>query len=442
MASFKVVDSYGFTVASRYGAGTLEFVVGANETYHVVLTGTYYGDAQYRLDYDKTLSLPVNPFSNTDYVLWSFQDNLTLTGSGNINGTGNAFDNTITGNRGDNHLNGLDGSDWLDGGAGDDWLFGGNGVDVLDGGSGGDRMAGGAGSDIYAVESLSDVIVERSGQGRDVVIAQISYALPDHVEDLALLGADAQRGTGNGLANEIEGTSAANKLWGLGGNDRLYGYGGNDVLDGGTGSDRMDGGKGNDLYVVNTTGDVVSEQAQGGTDTVKASVTWRLGSHLENLTLTGSSNLTGIGNEAANKIVGNAGNNRLSGGSGNDVISGGGGNDVISGGLGTDALRGNAGADRFVFASTTEAGRGSTRDVIRDFAHRVDHIDLSAMDAKTDVSGNQVFRFIGSNGFSDRAGELRYASGIVSGDVDGDGRADFQIGIGNHATLTQADFIL
>ncbi len=66
---------------------------------------------------------------------------------------------------------------------------------------------------------------------------------------------------------------------------------------------------------------------------------------------------------------------------------------------------------------------------------------LLYIDANTGVSGDQAFHFVGAAAFSGHAGELRFEGGVVSGDVNGDGHADFEIGV-NVATLSAADFVL
>ena len=81
---------------------------------------------------------------------------------------------------------------------------------------------------------------------------------------------------------------------------------------------------------------------------------------------------------------------------------------------------------------------------ITDFHHataRRRRIDLSTIDANTHKHGNQAFHFIGSHHFGHNAGELRYSSHIVQGDVNGDGKADFDIHV-NASHLVQGDFLL
>ena len=112
----------------------------------------------------------------------------------------------------------------------------------------------------------------------------------------------------------------------------------------------MQGGAGNDSYVVDSAGDLVSEAASAGIDTVLSSVAYTLGTNIENLTLTGAAAINGTGNTLANILVGNDGNNILSGGAGDDCIQGGAGNDILDGGAGNDSLNGGEGSDLYVVA--------------------------------------------------------------------------------------------
>ncbi|HAX74848.1 MAG TPA: type I secretion protein [Cyanobacteria bacterium UBA11372] len=181
---------------------------------------------------------------------------------------------------------------------------------------------------------------------------------------MILLGADNLKGTGNELNNRITGNS---------GNNTLEGEAGNDILDGKAGNDTMQGGVGNDTYVVDSSADVVTENLNEGTDTVRSSIDYILGANLENLILLGADNLKGTGNELNNRITGNGGNNILEGKVGNDVLSGGLGNDTLVGGGGNDTNTGGGGADRFTFNSASEG-----IDRITDFAPVDDTIVVSA----------------------------------------------------------------
>src|SRR4029453_2371617 len=134
-----------------------------------------------------------------------------------------------------------------------------------------------------------DSVTESANAGTDTVQSTITYTLGANLERLTLIGAAAINGTGNTLANVLTGNSANNTLTGGSGNDTLFGNAGNDTLNGGTGNDSLSGGAGDDTYIVDATGDSLTENANEGTDTVQSSVTYTLGAEVERLTLTGSS---------------------------------------------------------------------------------------------------------------------------------------------------------
>ncbi len=149
--------------------------------------------------------------ASVSYVLATNVENLTLTGTAAINGTGNTLANLLLGNAANN---------------------------VLDGGSGKDTLVGGNGNDPYVVDNVGDQVIESSAAGgTDWVQASVSYVLATNVENLTLTGTAAINGTGNTLANLLLGNAANNVLNGGSGNDTLVGGNGNDVLYGGAGSD-------------------------------------------------------------------------------------------------------------------------------------------------------------------------------------------------------------
>ncbi len=165
----------------------------------------------------------------------------------------------------------------------------------------------------------------------------------------------------------------------------------------------------------------------------------------------GSSNSeTLVGTADTDRMYGRGGNDKINALAGGDFLFGGDGTDTLTGGLGRDIMRGDDAVsvrDIFDFNSIKETGKtASTRDIIRDFTHLVDDIDLKTIDANTKIAGNQAFKFIGQQAFHRVAGELHFqqAGGntIVSGDVDGNGSADFQIQLNGLLNLTKVDFIL
>ena len=224
-------------------------------------------------------------------------------------------------------------------------------------------------------------------------------------------------------------------------NDTLLSYNGNDTLNGGLGNDTMVGGLGNDTYVVNSISDVVTEALNAGTDLIQSSVTYTASANVENLTLTGTSNINATGNTLNNTLTGNSGINNLSGSDGNDTLSGFAGNDILSGGndtdllfggLGNDTLTGGSGNDAFIFNTALNAT--SNRDTITDFSHADDTIQLSksvmsALGVKGTLSTDD-FKF--STQALDTSDRIIYnqTSGALFYDADGSGRsAALQIAI-------------
>ncbi|TPE53732.1 M10 family metallopeptidase C-terminal domain-containing protein [Amaricoccus solimangrovi] len=142
------------------------------------------------------------------------------------------------------------------------------------------------------------------------------------------------------------------------------------------------------------------------------------------------------------RLVGGDGDDTLSGGDNRDRLLGGDGDDWLTGGRNLDQLRGGEGADRFIYTAAADS-TVRFRDVVLDF-HRSerDLVDLSGL-----AKDGPALRFVGTAGFSDRAGEVRYDHHAAEGtrivaDLDGDGTADFAIGLEGHIALREADLIL
>ena len=311
--------------------------------------------------------------SSLSWTLPAHVENLTLNGSA-LRGTGNAANNVLVGNAADNQLWGL------------------GGRDVLDGGAGADRMTGGDDDDVYLVDNIGDTIIEKANSGLggyDTVISSVSYALPDQVEAITLIGSGNLSATGNGLNNVLTGNA------------------GDNVLDGRGGADRMVGGAGDDTYHIDHTGDLAVEEAGGGIDRVLSSLSHTLAAAVEDLVLVGTNGLNGTGNTLANTLVGNDGDNRLHGM---------GGNDVLEGGLGSDQLYGDAGDDLFVFR------RGEFRgDTIEDFVgngpaagDQIVFFGFSASASLVHVGGN-VWQ-VSDNGYTESF-TLKGPSGSVALDA-------------------------
>ena len=148
-------------------------------------------------------------------------------------------------------------------GNGNDNVSGTVGADTINGGGGNDTMAGLGGDDVYYVDSANDVVVEAAAAGTDWIYSSVNLKLGANVENLILISG-ARNGTGNGLANLIQGNAQDNKL------------------NGGAGADTLRGFAGNDIYIIDAL-DTVLENPGGGIDTVRANFNYTLGANLENL---------------------------------------------------------------------------------------------------------------------------------------------------------------
>lgn len=271
--------------------------------------------------------------------------------------------------------------------------------------------------------------------GSKLAAGNIANALLHQGDTRALI----ENAYGGSADDTIKGNVASNTLRGNGGSDKLYGLSGNDALVGGSGSDVLSGGAGTDTVSYSTAksgvvADLVTRSNNRG-DAAGDSY-----SGIERLAGSSYSD-TLRGNGASNEIKGSSGSDTLYGRSGNDMLVGGTGNDKIYGESGKDLLIGESGADTFIFSASSHS-RISSADTIKDFRRGSDHIDLRGIDASTKVAGNQAFTFIGKNAFHGKAGELRFADGVASGDVNGDKIADFGINVTGLSALSKGDFYL
>ncbi|MEI6643074.1 MAG: calcium-binding protein [Novosphingobium sp.] len=265
---------------------------------------------------------------------YSAQGRMTVSNIENLAGT--ELDDKLIGNAQANVIAGLEGNDWLIGGAGNDTLLGETrssvptvpwtqeeigylfqyrsgptNNDLLEGGLGDDRLFGGIGYDT------------------------ITYANAGGSVTVDLAAGKASGADGN---DEISGVEA---VIGSAYADTLTGNAEANLLDGAAGADTLAGGGGDDTYGVDSADDRITEQADGGDDTVRSSVSWVLADELENITLIGSADIDATGNAAANVLTGNAGRNRLVGGAGDDiyVITNPGSQAIEAAGGGHDTVR-------------------------------------------------------------------------------------------------------
>ena len=217
-------------------------------------------------------------------------------------------------------------------------------------------------------------------------------------------------------------------------------------------SQPLAGGLGHDTYTVDGKNDVVLETTYGGVDQVNSLINYTLAANVENMLLQGSQGLAGTGNELANLLTGNGGANTLTGLAGQDTLIGGAGNDKLIGGTDRDVQTGGGGSDIFDFNALSESGlTTATRDVITDFTHGADRIDVSTLDARATTAGNEAFSFIGHAGFSSNAtGQLRFdynatthvATLYASTDADSAAEFSLQVTLANATALVASDFIL
>lgn len=433
------IDKLGLSLAQLYKllgdpAAFSAFLFGGNDTF----AGTATADS-------------VTGFGGADSLVGGAGDDVLSGDAGNDYLRGDAGDDSLRGGAGNDTASGSEGADQIYGDAGDDRLYGGIDSDMLAGGSGNDRLVGDLGNDTLYGSAGNDSLT--GGDGNDVLY-----------------------GAGDPLGNETGG----NMLDGGLGNDTIYIGGARDTIYGGIGDDRIFSdelfsdakvtvycGDGNDSIHVG--GIAYGEE---GSDTL---IGWR--GH--DLLVGGAGNDSLSGRDYTDMAAGTIVEDTLSGGEGDDTLVGF-NNDLLYGGTGADKLSGSAfaygeaGNDTIIAAldenfSIPSGGRldgGAGDDVISgaldgftvdvgtgkdtviagvasfDILHfgADDLLDLSAIDADPNVSGDQAFTYVGSKNFSNTAGELRFdaASHALSGDLDGDGYAEFTLTLTDTASINPA----
>ncbi len=362
-----------------------------------------------------------------------------------------------------------------------DILYGGGGNDVLNGGGGADQSFGGSGND--TILAVIGIDIADGGSGNDTLITTLFSG--DYVVNLAtgLTNFSGESfinfenlyvGTGN---DSVTGTADTNRLFGGDGDDTLNGAGGDDNQFGGSGDDLVfaslgldiaDGGTGTDTLDTTSYGDDYAVNlATGLTNFAGESYV-----NFENLiagdgndTLTGTTGVNridgGAGDDAifggggSDTLTGSTGNDRLVGNADSDTLRGGAGADTLQGGSGSDRLSGGTGSDTFLFAGVSGSPPfASDRIAAGDHAAAFDGagaaagdiIDLSGIDARAGIAGNQAFGFGGFGAGRLRVVEDGAGNSLVLGNTDGDAVNEFRLVIEDAGVLaaayTAADFVL
>lgn len=411
----------------------------------------------------------------------------------------------ITGTKRDDVLTGGDESDFILGRTGDDVLRGGRGDDTLKPGTGSDALYGGAGNDLAVIAVLDSASPDTfdGGTGRDTLDARAasddffnliawSYdttsslytirqfgdlaAEPDaftftNVE--VLVGSDEDDQMLLSFSPDdltINGGTGSDRIYTGTGDDVVYGGAGNDQITGNAGRDQLFGDAGDDDISVGSRSSGLIDGGVGS-DTIGASGTVDLERgfvlaggqritirNMENISLSGFlDGAVARGNDGRNVIEaefafdsvtlrGAGGADTITGGDSADRLFGDEGNDRLDGGAGADRLTGGTGRDVFRFVDDFFS-RPPEADRIMAFSRaQGDRIDLTGMDADTNVEGTQPFRFIASTAFSGRAGEVRFDADAVETriqlDINGDALPDMNIFLDQPMLLQAADFIL
>lgn len=306
------------------------------------------------------------------------------------------------------------------------------------------------GDDSLAGSSLADNLIGdvQSATGDSTISGGADYILGGAGNDTI----SGEVGGGNNYTISAGGDDTLN---GGAGNDSINGQQGDDRLIGGTGNDTLNGEDGIDTVAFNTVAAGVSVDlstlgnigtAWGqGVDLLNAIENVSGSSLADAIVGSGVANvLAGLGGD--DMLIGEDGRDTISGGSGNDKILGGQKGDLLIGSAGRDTISGGGGPDRFDYNALSDSGAANTaRDTIIGFQHNADQIDLSNIDAKAHVSGNNAFSFIGASAFT-AEGQVRViqfgGDTIILVNTEGAGGAEMSIKLDGLHTVTAGDFIL
>ena len=372
------------------------------------LNSTIFASVSYTIPELKTYWLSFEDRIEAGGTSGNWVHQLILTGTANIDATGNSFNDRLQGNAGRNVLSGLGGADTLTGVGNNDTLIGGDG------------------NDYYILSGPNDVVVELADGGNDTLEVWANFTPGNNIESAHAKGNADLRLTGDAGQNDLTG------------ND------GNNIVDGKGGDDQMTGGRGDDIFHVDNVGDRVRDWANAGYDTVYSSVSFASlnnwgrqhpyagvsvsvthDNEIELIVLIGTGDIDGSGDSQANEIRGNPGRNSLFGGAGDDSLIGGKGADLLTGG-----------GDNDTFAGIMAEFAG---DTVTDF-DRGDRIHLTNADYATftftQVNDTLVFGGVNLT-IADSAGQRFYKQAAADGGVEirlgnqrapddysGDGRSD------------------
>jgi hypothetical protein len=335
----------------------------------------------------------------------------TVASAGNDAIAGTAAADRIAAGAGADLVRGRAGEDVLLGGRGSDTLRGEGGDDLLRGGLGGDLLDGGRGVD--GVSYLGDAFP--AGVTVRLVADNVGSAVRGSEID-ELIGIENVEGTS--FADALFGGEGANRLSGADGADHIVGGFGADTLDGGRGDDRLDGRE--DFNLVVYEGDVaVTVDLSREVDTVR-----RGGETDLLISVEGA-----VGSSGADRLIGDAETNLFRGSGGKDVIAG------------------RGGADRFDYDRLADSPHGDRRDIITDFTHLADDLDLSTIDARSATAAvNEAFTFLARQGAAfTGAAQVRWyqedGDTFIEANVDADNTAELQIQLAGQVTVSTADFV-